>query len=247
MRTTLIADLRKVLESTTGCHCPQPERQFHKDDEYLSFGLSTQDYRQIMREFRPRFLELPLQERLETATRLAAEHIGELAHAGIHMAALSVKELGPHHFSILDRLADDFRDWSEVDHFCLEVAQPLLWKHTEAMLALLKRWNRSGNRWKRRASVVAFTRRVGESGKFTKHVLQLCKTLMWDEEDTVQKGVGWALKDNLRSAPKQVMPFVKRLRQKGAPSTITLYAIRDLKGKARQEILAAKKAPTGKS
>lgn len=247
MGSTLIADLRRALESTSGRDCPQPERRFHKDDDYLSFELSARDYRRIMKEFRPRFLELPLQERLKTAARLAAEHIGELAHAGIHMAALSVKELEPRHLSFLDRLADDFRDWSEVDHFCLDVAQPLLWKHTEAMLALLKGWNRSGNRWKRRASVVAFTRKVGESGRFTKHVLQMCKDLMWDEEDIVQKGVGWALKDNLRSAPKQVGPFIKRLRQKGAPSTITLYAIRDLRGKARQEILAAKKLPATKA
>jgi 3-methyladenine DNA glycosylase AlkD len=190
--------------------------------------------------FRPRFLDLALRERLETAARLAAEHIGELAHAGIHIIALSVNELDPRHFPILDRLAEDFRDWSEVDHFCLDVAQPLLWRHTKATLALLGRWNRSENRWKRRASVVVFTRRAGASGKFTKHVLRQCKNLMWDEEDIVRKGVGWALKDNLRSAPRQVLPFIRRLRREGVSSTITLYAIRDLRGKARQEILSAK-------
>jgi 3-methyladenine DNA glycosylase AlkD len=240
MRATLIADLRQALESASGRRRPRPEQRFHKDDEYLSFGLSTQDYRRVMKEFRRRFLGLLLQERLDTAARLAAEHIGELAHAGIHMVALSVKELEPRHFPDLERLADDFRDWSEVDHFCLDVAQPLLWDHTQAALALLGRWNRSGNRWKRRASVVAFTRRVGASGRFTKHVLRLCERLMWDEEDIVRKGVGWALKDNLRSAPGRVLPFIRKLRRAGVSSTITLYAIRDLRGKARQDILSVK-------
>ena len=37
--------------------------------------------------------------------------------------------------------------------------------HRAETLALLERWNRSPNRWKRRASVVAFVRKVGESGR----------------------------------------------------------------------------------
>jgi 3-methyladenine DNA glycosylase AlkD len=69
----------------------------------------------------------------------------------------------------------------------------------------------------------------------------LCEKLIWDKEDIVQKGVGWALKDNLRSAPDRVLPYIKDLRQRGVPATITLYAIRDLKGAKRKEILAARK------
>lgn len=89
--------------------------------------------------------------------------------------------------------------------------------------------------------MVIFTRRVGETGEFTEEVLRLCENLVLDEEDIVQKGVGWALKDNLRSAPKRVLPYIKELRRRGVSSTITLYAIRDLKGAQRDEILAVKK------
>jgi 3-methyladenine DNA glycosylase AlkD len=90
-------------------------------------------------------------------------------------------------------------------------------------------------------SVVAFTRTVGESGDFTEEMLRLCSNLIWDPEDIVQKGVGWTLKDNLRSAPDRILPYVKDLRRKGVPSTITLYAIRDLKGRKREEVLKIKK------
>lgn len=94
--------------------------------------------------------------------------------------------------------------------------------------------------------MVAFTRRVGESGEYTDEVLSLCNNLVWDPEDIVQKGVGWTLKDNLRSAPERILRYVKDLRRKGVPSTITLYAIRDLKGARRNEVLAVKKQ-TGSS
>ena len=194
-----------------------------------------------MKEFRPRFLKLKLPERLELAQQLLGKHIGELGHAGIYVLTLSVEQLQTRHFPLLDAVADDFRSWSHIDHFCTEVMAPLLFKFSEKTLALLEKWNHSPNRFKRRASVVAFTHNVAKSAKFTDQVLRLCENLIRDDEDIVRKGVGWALKDNMRSAPKRILPFVKDLRRRGVSSTITLYAIRDLKPAQRKKVLAIKK------
>lgn len=131
-------------------------------------------------------------------------------------------------------------NWAETDWFCIRVVQPLLRKFPKETMSLLRKWNSSKSLWKRRASVVAFTRKIGISGKFTHEVLELCDNLIWDSEDMVRKGVGWALKDNMRGAKKRVLDYVKSLRRKGVSSTITLYAIRDLKGKEREEVLKIK-------
>ena len=56
----------------------------------------------------------------------------------------------------------------------------------------------------------------------------------------MQKGVGWALKDNLPGARERVLDYVKSLRRNGVSSTITLYAIRDLRGEEREEVLRVK-------
>jgi 3-methyladenine DNA glycosylase AlkD len=237
----LIFDLRRAIENTTGRSHPVADRRFHKHNEYLSYGLKTADFRQILKAFRPRLLKVALKERLDAAAHLIGKHVGEFGHIGIHLVALSLNELKPYHFPSLDRLLDDFRSWSHVDHFCFEVMQPLLWKYRDETLALVKEWNRAPVRWKRRASVVIFTRKVGESGEFTDEALRLCENLIWDKEDIVRKGVGWALKDNIRSAQKAVLPFIKDLRRQGVSSTITLYAIRDLKGAERNEVLSIKK------
>jgi 3-methyladenine DNA glycosylase AlkD len=105
---------------------------------------------------------------------------------------------------------------------------------------LLERWNRSPNRWKRRASVVAFVRKVGESGQFTEEALQLCENLVFDGEDLVRKGVGWVLKDVMRGDRQRVLEYVKELRRRSVSSTITLYAIRDLDERERGEVLAVR-------
>jgi len=91
--------------------------------------------------------------------------------------------------------------------------------------------------WKRRASVVAFVRKVGESGLFTNQALQLCEQLIWDDQDLVRKGVGWCLKDVMRGDKRTVLSYVRQLRQRRVSSIITLYALRDIRGAERAAIL----------
>ena len=241
MIDALKTDIRRAIESASGCVRPMAEQRYHKHGQYLSYGLKAPAFWEIMKAFRPRFLALSLRERLDLAVKLLGEHIGEPGHTGIHIAALSAKELEPAHFSILDRMADGFRSWSHVDHFCSEVMNPLLWNHRLEALAFLENWSRSPNRWKRRGSVVAFTGKTAASGKFTDDVLRFCEALVRDKEDIVRKGVGWALKDNLRSAPERILPYIKDLRRRGVSSTIVLYAIRNLKGAEREAVLRLKK------
>jgi 3-methyladenine DNA glycosylase AlkD len=241
MIESIIIELRRAIEDITGCRKPVPERRYHKHDQYISYSLKAADFHKLMKEFRPRFLELMLSERLELASKLLHMHIGEFGHAGIFILGESVKELKPKHFSLFDSMAEDFRSWSHVDGFSIGVAGPLLLKFRKEMLSLLGDWNRSPNRFKRRASVVSFTWEIAKSGKFTEQALRLCENLIWDKEDIVRKGIGWALKDNMKSAPQRVLSYVKDLRRRGVSSTITLYAIRDLNPAQRKKVLAVKK------
>lgn len=244
MSEKLIADLHQAIKTTTGRHHPVSDRKFHKHDEYLSYGLKASEFRKIMKKFHLPFLELSLHERMALAMKLLQERVGDLGHVGLYILTLSVKDLGPQHFAYLDGLPGHFSSWSHVDHLSLGVMQPLLWRYRKETLELLEEWSRSPIRWKRRASVVTFVRKVAKSGEFTEEAIHLCKNLIWDEEDIVRKGVGWALKDNLRSAPHRLIPYIKDLRRRGVSSTITLYAVRDLKGAKRQEVLAAKSDTT---
>ena len=240
-----VAEIHQAIKDITGRANPVPDRQFHKHDEYLSYGLKASEFREMLKEIRPRFLELPLQKKMDLAERFLRERVGELGHVGLYIITLSVKDLTPEHFAYLDGMPEHFRSWSHVDHLALGVMQPLLWQHRKETLELLGEWNRSPVRWKRRASVVTFVRKAAKSGEFTDEVIQLCENLIWDEEDIVQKGVGWALKDNLRSAPDRILPYIKDLRRRGVSSTITLYAIRDLRGAKRREVLSVTRNATG--
>jgi 3-methyladenine DNA glycosylase AlkD/predicted nucleotidyltransferase len=205
--------------------------------DFQHVWLSSPESKAIFRLHRQEIRRLPLRGRLHLARWLTLSD--EIHGTGFANAVLelSAKELDPSDFAYLDEHLNHFRGWGPTDDFCINVLQPLLWKYPGQTLELLQQWNRSENPWKRRASVVVYTRKVGASGKFTRETLELCENLLWDKEDLVQKGVGWALKDGMRGDRTQVLEYVKALRRMGVSAVITLYAIRDLKGAERQKIL----------
>lgn len=215
-------------------------KHYHKYEGYESYGIQTPVVRNLLKQYKKDIQKLNCKKAFAIARKFFLSHIEEQTLAGNYILQLKNDCLAPFQFSYLDKALDHFRSWSAIDNFCVEggkVLQPLLLRYPRETLALLREWNTSKNMWKRRASVVPFTRKVGESGTFTKEGLELCENLIWDKEDLVQKAVGWALKDMMRGNKQKVLSYVKQIRRAGVPATITLYAIRGLKGKERQEAL----------
>jgi 3-methyladenine DNA glycosylase AlkD len=216
-----------------------------QSDEFASWR--TPDLDRLFRGYRQRLRALPLDARLALALDLYRAGRTTDAHIANRLLAMSADELDPRHAGELDRVAGSLTAWGNVDPFCTDVMQPYLRQHPDAALALVRDWNTAALVWKRRASVVTFTRKVGGSGQYTDEVLRLCDRLLDDPEDLVRKGVGWALKDNLRGNKPVVLEYVKALRRRGVSSVITLYAIRDLRGAERAEVLAIAPLRTGTS
>ncbi len=245
MDDDLLNDIHQAIKAAGGKKKPSTERRYHKHSEYIAYGLATSELWAIMKGFQPRFMALNLAERLELAAELLGTGIGEPGHGGIYLLGKSARQLEPAHMPYLDRLIDDFHSWSHVDHFCGSVLQPLYIKYPEETYSQLEIWTGAENRFRRRTSVVVFTRKVAKSGRYTAECLSICDKLIWDPEDIVRKGVGWALKDNMATAPDTILDYVKNLRRLGVSSTITLYAIQKLEEEKRQAILAIKKSAGG--
>ena len=187
-------------------------------------------------------------ERFALVTLLLKSHIEEQGHIAMAVLRMGLDEIGPKHFDQVDDLLDDFTSWSIVDDFATgkgSITAVLLGRYPKEALSLHERWLTSPNQWKRRTSVVSFTRKTASDGEYVDQTLRFCEALKHASEDLVQKGVGWALKDTIRAGPaakRRVIALVKRMRREGIPSTITLYAIRDLKGAEREAILKIKPA-----
>ena len=70
--------------------------------------------------------------------------------------------------------------------------------------------------------------------------MKFYENLIWDSEDLVLKGVGWALRDSIQGAKQRIIEYVKSLRSRGVSSKVTIYAIENLEGEERKEVLKIK-------
>ena len=213
------------------------DKKYHKYDGHRSLGIKAGVLDKLLKQYKTEVKNLSCKEAFALAQMLYKDKIEDTILAGNFVLQNKIDCIGKSELPLLDKALDSFCSWSTIDDFCIDVLQPILLKYPNDMLRFLKKWNQSKSMWKRRASVVVFVRKVGESGKFTNEALALCENLIFDKEDLVQKGVGWCLKDVMRGDKKKVFEYVKKLRKRSVPATITLYAIRDLKGSERAEIL----------
>ena len=97
------------------------------------------------------------------------------------------------------------------------------------------RWAKSRNRWRRRAACVTLIRGVREE-KFFPEVVRLSEMLLADDDDMVQKGLGWLLREAAKYNPKRTVPYLMKIRKR-APRLVLRTACETLPKATRQRIL----------
>jgi 3-methyladenine DNA glycosylase AlkD len=73
-------------------------------------------------------------------------------------------------------------------------------------------WTGSENRWRRRAAAVSLVP-IARKGEMLEEAFRIADRLMTDEDDMVQKGVGWLLKEASREHPDEVREYLLRWRE----------------------------------
>jgi 3-methyladenine DNA glycosylase AlkD len=197
-----------------------------QDPRYRSYGARAAAKSKVIKVHRGAILALSDDEKLELAGRLIRSRYGEQQTVGMFVLEQMPSYFNPRNLTIVDDFLRCMHGWSKVDSFTGGLLADLLLRYPKPMIVLADEWNGDPDLWLRRASVALFTRKVAASGRFTDVALELCGHLAFDREGMVQKGVGWALKDLMRSDPDRVFDFVERLKAAGAPTLVTRYAMR---------------------
>ena len=208
------------------------------DSRYKAYGVRMPALKEIFKKHRSDIRQLKLKDQIKLAGRLIRSGFGEQQTFGLFILEPRSDYYSPERFNELDRMIRRLHGWSKVDGFTGSLLRDVLFDHPEPFLELVEKWNRDKDMWLRRTSVVLFTRKVAKSGLFNDFALKMCENLKRAPEDLVQKGVGWALKDLMRSDKKRILDYVFTLRKQNVSRTITSYAIRDLKGQERADFLA---------
>ena len=138
-------------------------------------------------------------------------------------------------FKLFERWVGTYvNNWAKCDTFCNHTNADLIEKFPE-LIAELKKWARSKNRWVRRAAAVTFILPT-RHGKFINDVFEIADIMLTDADDMVQKGYGWALKAASETNPKPVYDFVTA-RRADMPRTAYRYAIEKFPPEMRKKAM----------
>ena len=207
------------------------------DPRYKSYGVRADVRKAIIRTYREAIHDLQQPEQFELARKMIESEYGEQQKIALFILEPHAGYFSPEKFDQIDRVVRYLHSWSNIDSYTGSLLRDVLFQYPDGFVDLVRRWNQDEDLWLRRASVVLFTRKVAKSGQFNDVALEFCENLIYDQELLVQKGVGWSLKDLMRSDKERILEYVIDLRARGVSSVITLYAIKDIKGDERAYIL----------
>jgi 3-methyladenine DNA glycosylase AlkD len=129
-------------------------------------------------------------------------------------------------------------NWATTDAMSGALIGPRLARHGE-LASRMRAWSKDRNMWVRRASIVSLLPLV-RRGHALDLTFEIAGRLHTDDEDLIQKAVGWTL----REAGKVDRPRLERhLRTNGRsiPRTTIRYAIERFPARKRRALLAATK------
>jgi len=231
-----IADhLRRVL--VNGASAPHTEevQRFFKD-EIQSRGWYTNELRKMARRFtRVIRREEGLDYLVQVADNLFHGSILEEKVLAVLLLEQCVDECKSTHFKLFEQWLDRVSTWADHD----ALVQYIIGYMVVADPRRLRRvfvWSRSKNRWRRRASAVALLRGTN-LGLFWDEVQQITEVLLEDEDDMVQKGLAWLLRETARYDGARTMPLLMSIRTR-APRLVLRTACERLTAEDRGRVLA---------
>jgi 3-methyladenine DNA glycosylase AlkD len=113
-------------------------------------------------------------------------------------------------------------NWAKCDGFCNHTMGDYIEKFPEDIKEL-KKWTGSNNRWLKRASAVSLIL-PARRGEFLGDIFEIAAAMLRDDDDMVQKGYGWLLKESSRLHQRDVFDFVVKYKS-AMPRTALRYAI----------------------
>jgi len=199
-------------------------------------GVTAPEIHRVARDVYPRVKKLPVAERDRLCTALWASRKHEEGALVCYLYRRFAKQCGAREFALFTSWLDRYVDnWGLTDGLSLWLLGASI-ANDATLIDQLDSWTRSKNRWKRRAAAVALVYSA-KRGEHTRAILRIARPLIEDEDDMVQKGVGWLLKETYPKNPADVVRFLAANRKK-TTRLVLRYAAEKMTAADKSTVLA---------
>ncbi len=232
----VIEGIRAELKASADEKTKQSFQRFFKE-KVAYYGVKTPIVGRIAKKHWSEVKLCSKQEVFSLCEELYRSGITEEAFVAAFWLPNMVEKLAPSDLTVFRVWIENYIDnWAKCDGLCNHTIGDFIEKYP-ACVGELKGWAKSENRWLKRASAVSLILPARKGG-FLRDVFEISDTLLMDEDDMVQKGYGWLLKEASRKHLKEVLGYVLKNRER-MPRTALRYAIelmpKELKAEAMKK------------
>ena len=230
-----IADhIRRVLKDGGSAPHSEEVQHFFKE-EVQSRGWYTAE----LRKFAVRFRRSIARERgmdflVQVADKLFSGQILEEKVMAVFLLEKQTPKFSDNEFQLFASWLDRVSSWADHDALAHYLLAPMV-ATNPARCREVFRWAKSRNRWWRRAACVVLIRGVRER-QFFGQIFRLSNQLLHDDDDMVQKGLGWLLRETAKANPERTVPHLVKIRKR-APRLVLRTACETLPAITRRRIL----------
>ena len=207
--STLKEIRRQISDRSDPENADNMRRYFREPIE--TYGLSAPDVKEIAKRHYPP-LKGDLNAAIEVADSLIKSRNLDEASVGIRLMQRMARNLDTGHFELLDGWVDHLTNWANTDGLSTWVISPMV-KRDPSLVERLIGWTASDNRWRRRAAAVSLVP-IARRGEMLLEAFTVADRLMEDDDDMVQKGVGWLLKEASKKNPEEVRSYLLNWRDR---------------------------------
>jgi len=231
---TLLKDIRTRLKAAADPEFEAGLRWFFKEP-VTPYGIRTPQVREFARLAYAHVKQWPVAERDRFVTELWKSGMLEEGVLVCHLYRRFAKSCGEREFRMFEQWINRYvTNWSNCDGVSTWLIAASI-ANRPGLADRLAGWTKSKNRWKRRSAAASLIQEA-KRGRNTEIIFHICGLLLEDNDDMVQKGVGWLLKETYPKRPREVLEFLDGWRSR-APRLVLRLAAEKMTEGDRQRLL----------
>lgn len=234
--STILKNLKQELSQHVDPVYKAGAQRFFKEDVTV-FGVRTGDARKIAKQYYNQYLtNASKNEVFSIAETLWQDNYLETNTIALQWIHARKKEYTKKDLVFFKRWTGSLvTNWATCDDLSTHPIGSLLLLYPD-LAPKLTTWTTSKHRWLRRAAAVSFIYPARDK-QYLPIIFEIADLLLEDDDDLVQKGYGWMLKEASKWYPAPVYEFILK-RKKRMPMTALRYALEKYPKEMRKEAMS---------
>jgi len=229
----IVKEIEKELKERTK-HVDTSGQVKYFKESIKPWGLSNPEARKMAREYfkkyKPSYFEA-----VKISEELLKSGYFEEGVIAFDLMTKYKKQFDKDSFKIFEGWVDKYvHNWAWCDDLGPHLINVVIEKFPVLVDDLIS-WTSSKNRWKKRAAAVSLIPSARHE-RFLKESFIVCDNLLIDEDDLVQKGYGWLLKEASKADEKKVISYLEK-HYKQMPRTAFRYALEKINEKDKKRLM----------